>query len=78
MKLSKNLIVTTSGDDGNEYDEKLASLLTKYNIKGTFYITKNFKNRLSEEKIIELSRNHEIGAHTLNHPILTEIPNKEV
>jgi peptidoglycan/xylan/chitin deacetylase (PgdA/CDA1 family) len=77
MRLSKYVIVTSSWDDGNENDEKLARLLDKYNIKGTFYITKNFRNRLSEEKIIELNRNHEIGAHTLNHPILTKISKKE-
>jgi peptidoglycan/xylan/chitin deacetylase (PgdA/CDA1 family) len=73
IKQSKFLIVTTSWDDGHENDIKLARLLTKYNIKGTFYVTKNYLKYLSEENIIELSRNHEIGSHTLSHPNLTEI-----
>jgi peptidoglycan/xylan/chitin deacetylase (PgdA/CDA1 family) len=77
MKQSKSLIVTTSWDDGHEDDIKIASLLTKYNMKGTFYVTKNYLKPLSDEKIIEISHNHEIGAHTLNHPTLTEITLEE-
>ena len=73
MNQSKSLIVTSSWDDGHENDIKLARLLTKYNMKGTFYITKNYKKPLLPEKIIEISNNHEIGAHTLNHSKLTEI-----
>ena len=77
MESSELLIVTTSWDDGHENDARLAGLLTRYNMKGTFYVTKNYKKPLSPEKIIEISRNHEIGAHTLNHPILTQISLKE-
>jgi peptidoglycan/xylan/chitin deacetylase (PgdA/CDA1 family) len=70
-------MVTTSWDDGHENDAKLARLLTKYNMKGTFYITKKYLKPLTEEKIIEISRNHEIGAHTLTHLTLTEITLEE-
>ncbi len=77
MDQSEFLIVTTSWDDGHENDLRLASLLTKYNLKGTFYITKNYLKPLLPEKIIEISRNHEIGAHTLTHPALTTITRKE-
>jgi peptidoglycan-N-acetylglucosamine deacetylase len=77
MEQSNSLIVTTSWDDGHEKDIKMASLLTKYNMKGTFYIAKNYLKPLLPEKIIEISQNHEIGAHTLNHPTLTEITLEE-
>jgi peptidoglycan-N-acetylglucosamine deacetylase len=77
MKQSKSLIVTTSWDDGHENDIKMAKLLTKKNMKGTFYITKKCLKPLLLEKIIEISHNHEIGAHTLNHPKLTEITLEE-
>jgi peptidoglycan/xylan/chitin deacetylase (PgdA/CDA1 family) len=77
MKQSDFLQVTTSWDDGHENDVHLAGLLTKYHMKGTFYLTKTYLQPLSEEKIIEISRNHEIGAHTLTHPTLTEIALEE-
>ncbi|HLP44242.1 MAG TPA: polysaccharide deacetylase family protein [Candidatus Nanoarchaeia archaeon] len=65
------LKVTTSWDDGDILDKKLADLLTKYGIKGTFYITKVYRpERLSESEIKTLSETHEIGAHTLTHPDL--------
>ena len=77
MKQSKFLMVTTSWDDGQESDVRLAGLLTKYHMKGTFYVTKDYLKPLSEEKIIEISHHHEIGAHTLTHPTLTEITHEE-
>jgi peptidoglycan/xylan/chitin deacetylase (PgdA/CDA1 family) len=77
MHQSENLTVTTSWDDGYEDDVRLARLLTNYNLKGTFYVTKDYLKPLSPEKIIEISNNHEIGAHSLTHPILTRITLKE-
>ena len=65
------LTVTTSWDDGDVLDLKLANLLDRYNIKGTFYVAKEYrKKRLSDEEIKTLSHKHEIGAHTLTHPDL--------
>lgn len=72
------LTVTTSWDDGDVLDLKLARLLDTYNIKGTFYITKEYrKERLSDENIKTISRRHEIGAHTLTHPDLRKIGREE-
>ena len=33
-------LITTSWDDGNKLDIKVAELLDKYGMKGTFYIAK--------------------------------------
>jgi peptidoglycan/xylan/chitin deacetylase (PgdA/CDA1 family) len=67
-------IVTTSWDDGHRLDLKLASLLDKYRIKGTFYISPFYlRDRLTEDEIREISKHHEIGAHTLTHPDLISI-----
>ena len=73
------LIVTTSWDDGSILDLKLGELLTKYGIKGTFYIPRFSKRITPMQKIdlVELSAKHEIGAHTLNHAHLTLIPPSE-
>jgi peptidoglycan/xylan/chitin deacetylase (PgdA/CDA1 family) len=78
----KNTIVTTSWDDGHILDKKLALLLQKYNLKGTFYISpKNseFKkdDLLDNSEILALSKNFEIGAHTMTHPRLPYITKEE-
>lgn len=67
---------TTSWDDGSIYDLRLASLLAKYNIKGTFYIPLKNKERrdsLSPAQINEIAEQFEVGAHTYSHTVLTEV-----
>lgn len=80
--MKKQIIVTTSWDDGHKLDLKLAKLLKKYGIKGTFYISpKNREFRkedlLSDQEIIKISRDFEVGAHTMTHPRLTKISERE-
>jgi len=80
--MKKQIIVTTSWDDGHRLDLKLAKLLKKYGIRGTFYISpKNREFReedlLSDDEIIKLNRDFEIGAHTMTHPRLTKISERE-
>ncbi len=74
----ENIIVTTSWDDGNKLDLKLAELLEKYKIKGTFYVSPQDKRfSLSEKELKQLAELQEIGAHTLSHPHLTRINRTE-
>lgn len=69
----KKLFVTTSWDDGSGLDIKLANLLAKYNIKGTFYPSPKHKRfSLTEEDLKQLSQFQEIGAHTMSHPHLID------
>jgi peptidoglycan/xylan/chitin deacetylase (PgdA/CDA1 family) len=80
--MKKQVIVTTSWDDGHKLDLTLAKLLKKYEIKGTFYISpenREFKKSdlLSNEEIVALSTDFEIGAHTMTHPRLTKICERE-
>jgi peptidoglycan/xylan/chitin deacetylase (PgdA/CDA1 family) len=66
------MIITTSWDDGDILDERVADLLDRHAIRGTFYLARTFRpNRLPEERIRALATRHEIGAHTLSHPDLT-------
>lgn len=72
------ILVTTSWDDGHVLDLKLAEMLNRYNIAGTFYISPEdheiaAEKRLDKENIKNLSRNYEVGAHTMTHPKLSEI-----
>src|ERR1017187_5299514 len=72
------VIVTTSWDDGHKLDLKLASLLRRYGIGATFYVspqTREFpaSERLTAEEIQHLAENFEIGAHTMTHPHLDRL-----
>jgi len=62
-------LITTSWDDGHPMDLKLAELLEKYNLQGTFYIPKKNAEHavVDENTILDLSKKFEIGGHTLNH-----------
>lgn len=78
----QKIIVTTSWDDGHILDIKLADLLSRYGIKGTFYISPEnheFKkeNLLNEEQIRQIGDNFEIGAHTITHPKLSELSSSD-
>lgn len=73
---SKKIIITTSWDDGDPSDKKLSQILLKHSIPGTFYIpVKNGTMKLlTNEDIKDLSKNFEIGGHTLNHSTLSTLP----
>jgi len=65
--------ITTSWDDGHILDLRIADYLNKYNLVGTFYIPRDYINpRLSDSDLVHLAARHEVGAHTLTHPVLTE------
>lgn len=76
--MKKQILVTTSWDDGHILDLRLAGLLKKYGIKGTLYVSpkdREFSKEelLSEKDIVSLSKDFEIGAHTMTHPRLSTI-----
>jgi glycosyltransferase involved in cell wall biosynthesis/peptidoglycan/xylan/chitin deacetylase (PgdA/CDA1 family) len=76
--LTKPVIVTTSWDDGHKLDIKLASLLKRYDIQATFYVspqTREFPaaQRLTDDEIRQLGQDFEIGAHTMTHPHLDRL-----
>lgn len=77
----KPVIVTTSWDDGHTLDIKTAELLSRYGLKGTFYVAFNepAEPQISENEIRELHNlGMEIGSHTMSHRMLTEIPLGEI
>jgi peptidoglycan-N-acetylglucosamine deacetylase len=68
------MIITTSWDDGHVLDIKLADMLDRHGLTGTFYIARQYLDeRMTDTQLRDLSQRHELGAHTLNHPTLTEI-----
>jgi len=71
-------VITTSWDDGHPLDLRLAALLSKYGVSGTFYVPRHAeKGTMTAAEVRELSKNFEIGAHTLNHTVLTHAPEQQ-
>lgn len=74
-----------SVDDGCSSDIRLAELANKYGIKTIFYWPVNisslaFNNGyepLTLEQCKKISKEHEIGSHTITHRHLTKIPYEE-
>ena len=65
--------ITTSWDDGHPLDLRVAELLSKYGLPGTFYAPRAAKyGTMSEAQLRQLGGSFEVGAHTLNHVLLTE------
>ncbi|MEO5996754.1 MAG: polysaccharide deacetylase family protein [Chitinophagaceae bacterium] len=66
-------LITTSWDDGHPQDFKIATLLDKYNLQGTFYIPRSNQEHevMREDQVQLLSKQFEIGGHTLSHIRLT-------
>ena len=78
----KRVIVTTSWDDGHILDIRLAALLKKYGIKGTFYVSPHDREfhgsrLLKDQQVKDISAYHEIGAHTMTHPRLTHVDDQK-
>ena len=71
--------ITTSWDDGHPCDRRLADLLGKYNLKGTFYVPQQNPEHpvMSEPEIAELGRHFEIGGHTLRHRNLRRLSSRD-
>jgi len=70
------LLVTTSWDDGHPSDLRVADLLEKHGLSGTFYVpSTNSEGRpvMRSIEIAELGRRFEIGGHTQDHVSLTEM-----
>ena len=86
----KQKAVTFSFDDGVTQDRRFVEMLDRYGLKGTFNLNSELlgkegtllregktvlHNKISPEEARSLYKNHEIAAHTLTHPTLTQVAN---
>jgi peptidoglycan/xylan/chitin deacetylase (PgdA/CDA1 family) len=70
-------VVTTSWDDGHPLDLRVADLLARYGLSGTFYVPREPGGPvMTSVQIRDLSSKFEIGAHTLEHCRLDQLPNQ--
>jgi len=77
----KTSIVTTSWDDGDPLDLRLAEMLAVRQLPGTFYVPLNYRNRprLSNGQMRELAdQQFEIGAHGVRHLDLRILDRREL
>lgn len=66
--------ITTSWDDGQRLDQRLADLLDQFGLTGTFYVARDYGDqRLTDAQLAALATRHEVGAHTLTHPMLPSL-----
>jgi hypothetical protein len=77
----KMLAVSTSWDDGDRSDLRVAEMLAGHGLQGTFYVPiKPFRagDELSVKEVRELAAGEfEIGGHTVSHRSLTELSSEE-
>lgn len=74
--------IKASFDDATIEDLKVANLMKKYGIETIFYwpVRPSYPNEtngrrsLNREQMDMLSKDFEIGSHTISHPLLTRIP----
>jgi len=70
-----NVFVISSWDDVTRLDLKLCEFLETYELKGTFFVVNNWIGKeISMDELLHISEGHEVGAHTLNHVNLTQVP----
>jgi peptidoglycan-N-acetylglucosamine deacetylase len=82
MACSKKIVVvSTSWDDGDRSDLRVAEMLSRHGLAGTFYVPlEPFRagRELSVQEIRELATaSFEVGGHTVSHRSLTELPFKD-
>jgi peptidoglycan/xylan/chitin deacetylase (PgdA/CDA1 family) len=77
-RAGQRVLMTTSWDDGHPLDFRVAELLTKYGLTGTFYVPRSSQRRvMTAAQVRELSGTFEIGAHTLDHIRIDRVPDAE-
>ncbi len=71
-------IVTTSWDDGHPSDLRVADLLARYGLRGTFYVPRTCATpTMRAADVRDLAGSFEVGGHTLGHVVLTEAADEE-
>jgi peptidoglycan-N-acetylglucosamine deacetylase len=76
------VLLTTSWDDGDPADLRLAEALALHGLRATFYLCRDRQSRprLTEAEISQLATvpGVEIGSHTLTHPDLRRLSSRQV
>jgi peptidoglycan/xylan/chitin deacetylase (PgdA/CDA1 family) len=71
------VLFVTSWDDGHPLDLRIAELLRKYDLSGSFFVPINNREGrkvMTDSMIRDLDLDFEVGSHTLDHVYLTDTP----
>jgi len=72
------MCVTLSWDDGHPLDARIAEMMLRHRLRGTFYIPRSAeRGTMSAAQIRELAQAFEVGAHTLDHVVLTRVRDQQ-
>jgi hypothetical protein len=70
--------ITLSWDDGHPLDARVADLMARHELRGTFYVPRRAeRGTMSVAQIRALSQAFEVGAHTLDHVVLTRASDEQ-
>jgi peptidoglycan/xylan/chitin deacetylase (PgdA/CDA1 family) len=73
------VLVLTSWDDGHPCDVRVAEMLAKHGLNGTFFVpatNREGKDVMSLSQLRHIDQGYEIGGHTLTHCYLKGIQNE--
>jgi peptidoglycan/xylan/chitin deacetylase (PgdA/CDA1 family) len=81
MDSTPKILVTTSWDDGHPLDMRIAEVLARRGMRGTFYVPMrpvagDVITRSQMRDLLDMGM--EIGSHSMTHPILTELSVKDI
>lgn len=78
--------LTSSWDDGTEFDRKLVAIFNRHGLKSSFYLNSGalgktagesgWKNYVAAGDVATLYRGHEVGSHTISHPHPWQVPDE--
>jgi peptidoglycan/xylan/chitin deacetylase (PgdA/CDA1 family) len=74
--VSDRVLFTTSWDDGDPLDVKIADTLEEFGYVGTFYASTgpDGQRLISDGDLARIGKKHELGAHGKTHTIFPELP----
>lgn len=72
-------MITTSWDDGDPLDLRVAEMLAEHGLAGTFYVPRRWaRPTMDDAQLRTLSQQgFELGGHTIDHVVLTQTPDDE-
>jgi len=73
--VSERAIFTTSWDDGNPLDVRIAQMLEDFGLTGTFYASTGPEGRrlISDRDLARIGSSHELGVHGRSHEIFPRL-----
>ncbi|MBC8589385.1 polysaccharide deacetylase family protein [Paratissierella segnis] len=74
----KKIAISFDAAWGNEFTGDILDTLDKYNIKSTFFLVGFWVDKYPEDVKEIVSRGHEIGNHSTNHPDMTKLSKEQM